>query len=126
MNGIFQLPPVVYLRQYLWPVLMPVAAIQRIPALPPIQPPAYYVQNPTNIKYYLPYNQPIIIGSYFPQNHAYQQPQPTIAYNAPCVMRQVPIQMSYGYQQQNVNFKNYYQPQVIEAHQYVQVTNHQL
>lgn len=85
-------PPVILVRQYYWPMLLPTTILQ------PTQ----------NINYNL---------NCYPNNNIqypsmiYANP-PSMAPFIPCFMRQVPIQVQYvDYQ------KNY--PQVIEAHNYV-------
>jgi hypothetical protein len=99
----FRQTPVVYLRQYFWPIFMP----------PVFQPPLQnlnYYQNPHNMKF-LP---PMMYPNYIPQQMS-TLPQPTQPY-MPCVMRQVPIPVQYGFQHHPPNYH-----QVIEAHNYVPV-----
>lgn len=85
-------PPVVYLRQYFWPIFMP----------------SFYQPHLQNLNLYqnpLKVVPPMLYGNYVPppQNQPYM----------PCVMRQVPIPVHYSY--------NHAYQQVIESHNYVPV-----
>lgn len=96
----FRQPPVVYLRQYFWPIFMP----------PIFQPPLQnlnFYQNPHDMKF-IPQ---MVYPNYHPQQ-VNALPQST--QYMPCLMRQVPIPVQYNYHQHPPNYH-----QVIETHNYV-------
>lgn len=93
-------PPLVYLRQYLWPIFLP--PIHQVP----VQNMNLY-QNPANLKY----NSPPLFGNYF-QNHL---PHPYI----PPVMRQVAIPLQMGNYDDSLLLNS--QPQVIESHSFMPI-----
>lgn len=93
-------PPVIYLRQYVWPVLLP--PIHRLPFEN-----INMHTNPLNIKFTLP----PCYGNFFKQH---QLPQPYI----PCIMRQLAIPVDVRNHQMTFDSS---QPQIVESHSYLPI-----
>lgn len=107
-------PPVVYLRQFFWPIFLPTTFHAPTNQVYNVN---QNVHDPSNLNLY---QQPVMYSKIAQSQQYYVRPQPSpcIPIPVPIVQRQVPVH--YGNNSPYVNYKNQ-QPHVAQVHNYVPI-----